>query len=99
MARFNNVEVVSVEDMLRKANYANGEEDWMLSVKKNVYDLIVYYLFVEGYPQEDNRDFKESNVNNLVYVTISPVVADFKRKTGAEEYAAVEREGDHFTGL
>ena len=51
------------------------------SSKERVYENIVDYLIVDGYP-EDNLNFKENNVNDLVYATITPVIATFIRKTG-----------------
>ncbi|KAF8538492.1 hypothetical protein BDD12DRAFT_842333 [Trichophaea hybrida] len=40
------------------------------------------YLQIEGYPTKGDPDFKESNINHLVYATISPILCDFIRKTG-----------------
>lgn len=39
------------------------------------------YLEAEGYPEAE-ADFKEANINDLVYGIISPIIADFRRKTG-----------------
>lgn len=50
--------------------------------KEKVYDQIVQYLRIEGYPTEGDPDFKESNINHLVYATISPILNDYIRQTG-----------------
>jgi hypothetical protein len=42
-----------------------------VKTKEKVYDRIVEYLHIEGYPTEVNTDFKEANTNNLVYATTS----------------------------
>lgn len=34
------------------------------------------------HPMESDPDFKEANVSDLVYLIISPILADFRRKTG-----------------
>jgi len=39
-------------------------------------------LVFEGYPTEADPDFKESNVNDLVLFTISPILCYFILKTG-----------------
>lgn len=47
-----------------------------------MYNGIVQYLTIEGYPMEGDPDFKESNISRLVYATIGPILSDFIRKTG-----------------
>ncbi|KAF8459837.1 hypothetical protein BDZ91DRAFT_851902 [Kalaharituber pfeilii] len=83
------VEAKSVEDMLREANYTVAGEDWSLKAKEKVYNRIVDHLAIEGYPEEDNHDF---NVNDLVYATISPIIAEFIRKTGRSIQLLREKE-------
>ncbi|KAG0634855.1 hypothetical protein HOY80DRAFT_1140366 [Tuber brumale] len=56
------------------------EEVW--ETKQKVYDRILEFVEMEGYPNESTEEFKEANVNDLVYAIITPIVTDFKRKTG-----------------
>ncbi|KAF8475916.1 hypothetical protein BDZ91DRAFT_710578, partial [Kalaharituber pfeilii] len=62
--------------------------DVISKTKQKVYDQIVQYLLVEGFPNrqgfpiEASSAFKESSINHLVYATISPILADFIRITG-----------------
>jgi len=77
--RIKNICGVPVEDLLAEANYTIEEEDSALNSKDKVYNQIVQFLVIEGYPSEENPDF---NINDLVYATISPVIFDFIGKTG-----------------
>ena len=70
---------IAVEDMLVQCAYA--VEDISKS-KEKVYDHILEHLEMEGYPGEEDPDFKESNVNDLVHYIIGPIISDFRRKTG-----------------
>ena len=49
-------------------------DDYVLETKKKVYDQIMQYLEIEGYPMEAETDFKEASINDLVYATISPIL-------------------------
>ncbi|KAI5839536.1 hypothetical protein DFP73DRAFT_561246, partial [Morchella snyderi] len=80
--RMNTIKVVSVQRMLRDANYAFEREDSILVTKERVYNNILDYLIMEGYPTEANQYFKETNVNDLVLYTIGPILTDFIRKAG-----------------
>jgi len=42
--------------------------------KVKVYEQILQYLAIEGYPTEANPDFREANVSDLVFSTIVPVL-------------------------
>lgn len=42
------------------------------------------YLEGEGYPGEENPEFKESNVSDLVLIIVLPIVTDSKRKSGRD---------------
>ncbi|KAH8148459.1 uncharacterized protein LAJ45_07562 [Morchella importuna] len=70
--------------MLANAKYSLGGGclDAILKTKEKVYDGIVEHLEIEGYPTEANPDFKEANISDLVYITLHPILFDFKRKTG-----------------
>lgn len=57
-------------------------QDAILATKGKVYNGIVQSLTIEGYPMEGDPDFKESNINRLVYATIGPILSDFISKTG-----------------
>ncbi|KAF8428239.1 hypothetical protein EV426DRAFT_714443, partial [Tirmania nivea] len=46
----------------------------MDAIKEKVYDRIVEYLDIEGYPTEVNRYFKEANISSLVLYTIGPIL-------------------------
>ncbi|KAF8456127.1 hypothetical protein BDZ91DRAFT_745830 [Kalaharituber pfeilii] len=80
--RLGAITVIPVETMLAKAKHRLEEGDATLKItKESVYDRIVEYLEVEGYP-EISDNFKEANINDLVYTTVTPIIADFKRNTG-----------------
>ncbi|KAI5807940.1 hypothetical protein DFH27DRAFT_607628 [Peziza echinospora] len=62
------------------------------SIKKRVYRRILEYIQIEGYPTEASAGFKESNVSDLVYSIISPILSDFRRKTGRKLRLEREKE-------
>lgn len=79
--RFQSLAEIPVDEMLGNAD--DGESlNAALKTKKKVYDQIVQYLEIAGHPTERDPDFKESDINHLVYAIISPVLCDFIRKTG-----------------
>ena len=82
--RIRSLEAVSVDSMLANTKHSLGAEyvDIMLKTKERVYDNIVEYLVIEGYPTEGDPDFEEGNVNDLVYGIISPILGSFIRMTG-----------------
>lgn len=69
-----------VRNFLKDTECLRGVEDTLLKTKKRVYKRI-QGLVAEGYPSEVGLDFKEANVNDLVYVTIVLIVADFSTRT------------------
>ncbi|KAF8431499.1 hypothetical protein BGX38DRAFT_1334265 [Terfezia claveryi] len=72
-------EAVAVKDMLGKFKDDTLETgSGNLKTKEKVYDRIMEYLEAEGYPTEAEEDFKEANINDLVYGIISPIIADFR---------------------
>jgi len=77
--RLKNVKAVSVKNMLEAGNYRSEGKDL---TKEKVHENIVDYLVVEGYPEDDNPNFKESSLNDLVSATIIPVIASFIRRMG-----------------
>ncbi|KAF8532805.1 hypothetical protein BDD12DRAFT_809643 [Trichophaea hybrida] len=81
--RIRSIKAISVDRMLANAKYSlRGEYlDVILKTKERVYDNIVEYLAIEGYPTEGDPDFKEASINHLVYATISPVLGNFIRMT------------------
>ena len=77
--RIRSVDVVSVDSMLENIKYSPGGKglDITLKAKERIYDNLVDYLLVAGYPTEGDPDFKGGNVNDLVYGIIDPVLASF----------------------
>lgn len=89
---------VPVHQMLANASHILKGTD---TIKERVYDRIVEYLEIEGYPTEASADFKEANVSDLVLYTIGPILSDFIRKTGRKIRLEREKEiisTDHETG-
>ncbi|KAA8898470.1 hypothetical protein FN846DRAFT_910065 [Sphaerosporella brunnea] len=80
--RIKNIRGIPIENMLAEANYTMKEVDWALNTRDKVYNQIVEYLVVEGYPTEANPDIKEANVSDLVLHILSPIIFDFMRKAG-----------------
>jgi len=78
---------MSVATMLADANLNTKkkiqglEAGVVQSTKETVYERILEYLQVEGYPSELNDDFTESNVNDLVYTVVVPIISAFRQKT------------------
>ncbi|KAI5839542.1 hypothetical protein DFP73DRAFT_208344 [Morchella snyderi] len=74
---------IPVERMLAEAQHRLEEEKAFLKkIKKRVYHRIVEFLETEGYPTEANPNFKEASINDLVFATIVPIIAAFRRTTG-----------------
>ncbi|KAG0643675.1 hypothetical protein HOY80DRAFT_944802 [Tuber brumale] len=84
--RFNNFERhgISVSHMLSEAKpeIEGLGKDQVQETKERVYDQIVQFIECEGYPTESDEDFKEANINDLVFTILAPIVTDFRRKTG-----------------
>ncbi|KAL7270976.1 hypothetical protein RUND412_006303 [Rhizina undulata] len=80
--RFQTMKVASVKNMLTEANYALEGDDLVLKTKEKVYDEIVQYLTIEGYPVEADSYFTQFNISDLIYAIISPILCHFIRKTG-----------------
>ena len=77
-------QAISVAAMLGNAKHRleDGHGDAILieSTKEKVYDRIVDHIEGEGYPTESDRNFKEVNINDLVYTMIIPIIANFRRQ-------------------
>ena len=67
--------------------------DAIRRVKEKLYDLMLDHLEIEGYPTEADPDFKEANISDLVLFVISPIISDFKRKTGTQGVLAERERG------
>lgn len=82
--RIRTIKTVSVDEMLADNKDMFGEDrlDIILKTKQRIYDNVVDYVLIEGYPTEGDPDFKEGNINDLVYSIINPIVASFIRMTG-----------------
>lgn len=78
---------IPVRRMLERAKPIVGGGA-ILKTRQRVYDAIVDYLEVEGYPTEANPDFKE----DLVLYTIVPILTDFRRMIGRKIRLAREKE-------
>jgi len=50
-------------------------------VREEIYDGLVGYIEIEGYPSEADPDLKEANINDLVLFTIYPILRLFKHDT------------------
>ena len=96
--RLSQIKTVSVETML-----ANAKHDFEVPdvIKEKVYDQIVQYLDIEGLLDESDPDFKEANVNDLVYGIIGPAFQYAQKKTKRMIRLAREKEivsVDNWTG-
>ncbi|RPA93365.1 hypothetical protein L873DRAFT_1748747 [Choiromyces venosus 120613-1] len=67
-------------------------KDEVQETKAKVYDHIVEFLEGEGYPTESDEDFKEANINDLVFAIIIPIIAAFRHKTGRKLRLRREKE-------
>ena len=62
------------------------------ATKEKVYDRILDYLDVEGYPTMASPDFTEANVYDLVYAIITPIIRELRHKTGRNIRLARKKE-------
>ena len=66
---------ISVEDMLGCMKHGEAPEGGeVLGLKRKVYEQVVRYLRIEGNPTEADPDYKEANINHLVFSIISPIL-------------------------
>ncbi|KAF8420079.1 hypothetical protein EV426DRAFT_613370 [Tirmania nivea] len=82
--RLDLLDEIPVGEMLGTAASDNREEaleaEKFKEVKEEVYRLMVRYLRIERKPMEADADFKEDNINHLVFSILSPIVEDFMLK-------------------
>ncbi|KAG0137005.1 hypothetical protein HOY82DRAFT_651118 [Tuber indicum] len=81
---------IPIERMLEGKSGLLGP-DAMLKVKSQVYESLVDYLEVLGYPIEGGPDFQTANINDLVGHTIFPILTLFKRETLRHIYLTREK--------
>ena len=62
------------------------------TIKERVYDRILEYLEIEGYPTEASVNFKEANVSGLVLDIIGPILWEFGGNTGRKIRLEREKE-------
>ena len=86
--RISQLKTVSVQTILANA----GHDFEVLDAKEKVYDQIVQYLDVEGYPEDSDPDFKEANISDLVYGIIGPAIQFMRKKTKCMIRLAREKE-------
>ncbi|KAF8465986.1 hypothetical protein BDZ91DRAFT_726081 [Kalaharituber pfeilii] len=72
----------------------------IIMTKEEVYKQIVRYLNVEGYLLDPNM---EANINDLFFSIISPIIDDFKRRTGRNKISLLREkqivsEDNHYGG-
>jgi hypothetical protein len=79
--RIESVPVIAAEAMLAKAKCSHIVLE---EVRSRVYRNIVENIHHEGYPTEDNPDFKEANINDLVYTIIIEILSGFSDATGRD---------------
>ncbi|KAG0137009.1 hypothetical protein HOY82DRAFT_651127 [Tuber indicum] len=82
--------VTPIKQMLEGKSGLLGP-DAILKVKGQVYENLVGFLEVVGYPTDVNLNFNEVNINDMVGRTIYPVLVQFKRETMRELYLTRER--------
>ncbi|PUU76419.1 hypothetical protein B9Z19DRAFT_1088385 [Tuber borchii] len=75
-----------------KPQTAGLREEQLSETKEKVYRQIVQYVECEGYPTESDEDFREANINDLVYSILAPIVADFRKSTGRNIYLRREKQ-------
>ncbi|CCX04283.1 Protein of unknown function [Pyronema omphalodes CBS 100304] len=82
---------ISVERMLAEAKYSlDGEgPDAILKTKKDVYNQIVRYLDIEGYPTEADAELKEANISDLLLGEKEIVSVD-SETGGAEDFVMMD---------
>ena len=66
--------------------------DAISNVKEKVYDAILQYLDIEGYPSASNADFNEANISDLVLYIIGPIMSGAKSHTGRKIRLRREKE-------
>jgi len=70
---------MDVDEMLATAKHPVKKAD-VDAMKKKLYERLLEYMEAEGYPTEANAEFNESNISDLVFAIVAPIVTDVKRK-------------------
>ena len=78
--RIQSLERITIDEILAEGNDDFGDDD-VVKTKEKVYDQILQYLEIEGYPTEAAEEFKVASINDLVFSTISPILRHFIRRT------------------
>jgi len=89
-----------VDEMLVTAKHSIKKAD-VDAMKEKIYERLLEVIEGEGYPTEANAEFKEPNVNDLVFTIVLPMVTDVRRKTGRNLRLVREKEmvsTDNVTG-
>ncbi|RPA94616.1 hypothetical protein L873DRAFT_1415496 [Choiromyces venosus 120613-1] len=75
---------ISVSQMLAesKPEIEGLRKDQVQETKDKVFHGIVDFIEAEGYPTQSDEDFKEANINDLVFTILVPIIAAFRRNTG-----------------
>ncbi|PUU82936.1 hypothetical protein B9Z19DRAFT_1061476 [Tuber borchii] len=82
---------IPIEKMITSKDRLLGE-DVIGRLKEKIYNSLVDYLKVIGYPTEANSHYKEANINDLVVFTIYPILAAFKEETSRGLFLTREKE-------
>ena len=71
-----------MEEMLGCMEHGEASEGGeALGLKRKVHEQVVRYLRIEGNPTEADPDYKEVNINHLVFSIISPILEQFALTT------------------
>jgi len=84
---------LSVTEMLAGAGSTSkglGETELEV-VKEQVFNNIIGFIEIEGYPV-DSPDFKEANVNDLVFTILCPILLAFQSTTNRKLHLLREKE-------
>ncbi|KAG0136440.1 hypothetical protein HOY82DRAFT_624781, partial [Tuber indicum] len=73
-----------VRSMLEHKSTSLGPE-MILKAKKIIYESLVRYIKVAGFPARADADLKEANINDVVAFTIYPILARFKQEAKQEQ--------------
>ncbi|CUS10779.1 unnamed protein product [Tuber aestivum] len=85
---------ISTSQMLAqvKSDIKGLQDDQLQQAKEEVFNNMVGFIEVEGYPTELDEDFKVANINDLVLLTIFPILLAFRRETGYQLELLREKE-------
>ncbi|KAG0642387.1 hypothetical protein HOY80DRAFT_1134579 [Tuber brumale] len=75
-----NIRGIPVKRML-EGKRALLPPDTILELKRRIYQYLVTYMAVRGYPIEATADSTKATINDIVFFTISPIIAQFIDET------------------